>query len=338
MPVRSLDRFDPVYRYATTGKVQLTVHGLDQLKEVETLAGRLGVALPVHVQLDTGMSRGGCLADEATRVVEGVRASRRLTLAGLMTHFASAGTDEAFTLEQAQRFDHWLTNLGDRIDRRQVLTHLSATSGVFRSARHHGGLVRVGQGLFGYAPNDGGDGNELGRDAAKLEPALRWTTAVVHEAEIPAGWPVGYGSTWRPDRPTRIALLPVGYADGYPRSLGNTGSVTFSGMPYERRGGSDEPRPRAPRRRRHAPIVGRVSMDQITVDVTDVPSELTRPGMEVELISRDPAAPTSLPTLARTAGTVPHDLMCSIGSRVQRLYAFAPEMENEGPIARLGAG
>src|SRR5690606_32095015 len=92
MPVRSLDRFDPVYRYATTGRIHLTLHGLDQLRDVEQLAGRLGVPVPVHVQLDTGMSRGGCLPDEAKRLVEGVLASRRLTLAGLMTHFASAGS------------------------------------------------------------------------------------------------------------------------------------------------------------------------------------------------------------------------------------------------------
>lgn len=343
MPVRSLDRFDPVYRYATTGKVHFTLHGLDQLKEVEALAGRLGVALPVHVQLDTGMSRGGCLAPEAARIVEAVLASRRLTLAGLMTHFAAAGSDDAFTEEQARLFDEWLGSLDGRIDRRRVLIHVAATSAALRSAAHHRGMVRIGQGLFGYAPSgtvfQGGTySSQDDTTASTLEPTLRWTTPVAHETEIPAGWPVGYGSTWRATRPTRIALLPVGYADGYPRSLSNTGHVTFTGLGYDRRGDASGPPPHGPRRRHHAPVVGRVSMDQVTVDVTDVPRELTRPGMEVELISRDPAAPTHLPTLAATAGTVSHDLMCAVGARVHRAYSFAPEMEGDGPIARLGAG
>ncbi len=336
MPVRALDRFDPVYRFAAVGKVHLTVHGLDHLREVEQIAARLGVPVPVHVQLDTGMSRGGCLADEAMRVVEGVLESRRLTLAGLMTHFASAGSDDDFTREQTRLFDDWLTSLDGRYDPRKVAIHMAATSGVFRCRSLHRSMVRVGQGLFGYAPQgEGGTNPDAACDAA-VEPALRWTTSVVHEQEIPPGWPVGYGSTWRAARPSRIALLPVGYADGYPRSLSNAGHVTFTGVASDRRGA--EPRPVGPGVRRHAPLVGRVSMDQITVDVTDLPRELTRPGMEVELISRDPAAPTHLPTLAATAGTVPHDLMCAVGSRVERVYLFAPEMEAEGPIARLGAG
>jgi alanine racemase len=323
MPAWNLDRLDPVHRLAASGRLHLTLHGLEHAKAVEALAGRLGAPAPVHVQLDTGMSRGGCREEEATRVVEHVLNCRRLNLAGLMTHFSAAGTDEQTTREQAERFDAWVASLGDAAH--GARQHLCATSGVFRAAPYHAGMVRIGQGLFGYTPGTTEDpSNEFAREATKLEHALRWITSVVHEEEIPTGWPVGYGSIWRAQRPTRIAVVPVGYAAGYPRALGNGGTVAFTGEPFERRG-RPPGQPLAPPRPHFAPVVGRVSMDQITIDVTDVPRELTRPGMEVELLGRDPNAPHAMPAVAKAAATIPHDVMCGITERVQRVYRVTTE-------------
>ncbi|HPO93890.1 MAG TPA: alanine racemase C-terminal domain-containing protein, partial [Phycisphaerales bacterium] len=188
--------------------------------------------------------------------------------------------------------------------------------------------------------------------------------AAVHVQEIPTGWPVGYGSTWRAPkradgRNSRIALIPVGYADGYPRALGGAGEkrvnppqahavagaglygggpgfVGFTGRPFERRG-SAEPdlapldHDGSPLPVIYAPVVGRVSMDQITVDVTDVPDHYLRPAGsgagpdafgEVELYGRDRSAPNYLPRLAAAANSITHELLCRIHPRVERVYRY----------------
>jgi len=180
--------------------------------------------------------------------------------------------------------------------------------------------------------------------AARLQPAVRWTAPIVHVKEVPAGFPVGYGSTWRApargpgrSRPTRLALVPVGYADGYPRALGNVAKVGLTGRRWERSavgGGVDE----SSAKQVYAPVVGRVSMDQITVDVTDVPEEWCAVGMEVELAGRDRAAPHYLPRLAEQAGSVTHELLCRICPRVERVYKYPAAVGGASASGAEGRG
>jgi alanine racemase len=141
---------------------------------------------------------------------------------------------------------------------------------------------------------------------------------VAHAQWIDAGERVGYGGTFTAERRTRVALAPVGYADGYPLALSGRGVVRI--------GREDE--------LHEAPVIGRVSMDQITIDVTDVPSDLAGVGATVELIGTDRAAATHLPTVARIAGTVSHEILCRLGRRAPKRYASHREHAGTKVVTR----
>jgi alanine racemase len=217
---------------------------------------------------------------------------------------------------------------------------------VFRSSKYHGNLVRIGQSLYGFVGDDISDkkveesgengqatGPEFAREARELRSAVRWTSSIVQVKEIPEGSPVGYGSTWRAPRRTRLALIPVGYADGYPRALTNAGMVGLTGRAWEKLGGAGSAADESVLA--FAPVVGRVSMDQITVDVTDVPEHACRVGMEAELIGRDRRGANYLPRLSESAGTITHELLTRIGARVERVYRYpsAAGMEQASEIS-----
>lgn len=366
MPVHGVDRTDPLYRHAAAGRLHLALHSADQFQGVQEMAGRIGAPVPVHVQVDTGLTRGGVLPDQAAALVGQVVASPRIRLGGLMTHFSSPCCDDGFTREQARVFREFVEAIKPAVKAAveqggkavsnvaQMSLHAANSCAMFRSRAYHGTMVRVGQAVLGYCGHDvpGRERFEFRDEMERLEPAVRWLSSVVHVQEIDAGWPVGYGSTWRAParadgRRTRIALIPVGYADGYPRTLGGRGNggpgwVGFTGRLFERRGGGEGPADEAGRAPDgtqnlpmvYAPVVGRVSMDQITVDVTDVPDAYLRTGKvgaepvgpEVELYSRSPGTRNFLPALADAAGSITHELLCRIGPRVERTYRVPAAM------------
>jgi alanine racemase len=356
MPTRAIDRMDPLYRHASTGRIHLVVHDLDQLNSLTDMASRLGVSMPIHVQVDTGLARGGACPEHARTIVERAAAHGRMRLAGLMTHFASPATDEAFTREQSRLFREFIAGVkpmlrdavaGGRAEGGMEV-HAANSAATFRSAKFHGTMVRVGQALLGYCIEDAPHATpsptgaqmpawDFLEQAKELQPAARWTSSIVHIQQIPAGWPVGYGSTWRAPRTTRIALVPVGYADGFARSLGGgfgVGWIGLTGRPWERLGGAErddmgDAIPAAGRATGaqsgaviYAPVVGRVSMDQITIDVTDVPERFAQVGMEVELFGRDRAGRNYLPTQATSADTITHELLTRVSPRVERIYRY----------------
>ncbi|MBL8990799.1 MAG: alanine racemase [Phycisphaerae bacterium] len=325
MPVHHMERADALYRLASRSRLHLVVHNPTQAADLAALATRMGVTLPCHVQLDTGLSRGGCLGDQAERTAETIVNGSRLRLAGAMTHFSSPAADSEFTDEQARRFRLWIERVKPLLVRAAerghgpCAVHAANTAALLRSASLHGTMVRIGQGLYGYGLEDmASPGVQFARQASGLEPAVRWVSRIVHVQDVPAGWPVGYGKTFVTRRPSRIALVPVGYAAGLPISLGNVGTVGLTGRPWLRVPVSDASGAEADVV--FAPIVGRVSMDQITVDVTDLPERFGAVNAEVELVGRTRGAPNHLPTLARTAGTITHDLLSRIGAGVERHY------------------
>lgn len=313
MPIRGLKRDDRLYRAACRGQLHLTVHDAPNLESLVAIADGLGISLPVHLELDTGMSRGGVPIGQDRSQAGGLLARidehPRLRLAGIYTHFASADRDEALTRTQHDRFTRWLAARRDLVPP-ECLVHEASTFGVFRARTYHARMVRVGLALLGYAEGEFADPDEfeLRRFAARLRPALRWTSRVVQLKDVGRRATVGYRSTWRAKRPTRLALVPVGYADGYPLALSNKGVAGI-----ELPGGAIE----------HAPVVGRVSMDQLTLDVTDLPRDAVRLGTTVELISALADAPNALPALASSAGTISHELLCRLSPRVPRAYSVA---------------
>lgn len=351
MPTYSFDRNDALYRLAVRERLQFVLHSMAQAEELNALANKLGLTLPVHVQLDVGMSRGGCLPEEATALMRFVVNAQRLRLAGVMTHFSSPATDEPFTKEQAKFFRHWIDSvkplMAESIKKGHppCVVHAANTAATLRSHNLHGTMVRVGQGMFGYGGENWreADQPEFAAAAEKLEPAVRWLSRIVHVQEIPAGWPVGYDRTWVSQRPSKIAIVPVGYADGYPRALSNRGVVRLTGLEWDRPRtiGPLEERPNPGVAGKFARIVGRVSMDQITIDVTDCRQDLCRVGMEVEVVGADKDGPNHLPLIGALSSSITHELLCRISPHLERVYVASNDRaveEGIEPLAKVTPG
>ncbi|MBL8747021.1 MAG: alanine racemase, partial [Phycisphaerae bacterium] len=253
MPLHDLDRADVLYRSAARAQLHLTIHDTATLDAAVTITERLGLRLSVQLEVDTGMSRGGASLHEAGALLRRIIGHPRLVLTGVFNHFASADTDAAETRAQSESFSKWIAEHRRSIPSDAVL-HEANTFGTFRSSDYHRTMVRVGLALLGFAGEDFGDTAdvEFESEASRLTPAVRWMSQIVHVKEIAPGTPVGYGATWRASRPTRVGLVPVGYADGYPLALSNNAHV---GVMLSRG------------IKAFVPLIGRVSMDQVTVDL-----------------------------------------------------------------------
>jgi alanine racemase len=247
---------------------------------------------PIHVKIDTGMGRLGLNPDEWPALLETAGLDRRLMLEGLMTHLADADSaDPAYTDRQLERFQSALGRVAAS-GHKPPLIHMANSAGILMYPASHYSLVRPGIMLYGY--------HTLSRPRTGLDlhPVLTWHTTIAMIRSIPRGGCVGYNRTFTAPRASRIAVLPVGYADGYSRRLSNTGTVLIGG--------------------RHIPVVGRVSMDMTMVDVTDLPD--TKPGDPVVLLGSQGSASITATDIAVKLDTIPYEVLCSIGPRVPRLY------------------
>ncbi len=323
MPLEDIQRMDVLYRPFSEGRLHCVVHEKAHLDALHTIAERFGCIAPVHIDLDTGIHRGGMNQQEAQQALEIIAADPRLTLAGVMTHFAAADVDPLAAEAQLDAFNEFRLRHADLIPQRCV-AHASATHAALRHPKFHLDMVRIGMGWLGYGAEDLAPGDVL-QEAQELAPILRWTSRIIHFKTIETGESVGYGSTWTARRPSVIGLVPVGYADGYRFSWSNKGVVRVSceGQWYD------------------APVVGRVSMDQITIDVTKIADRgALRIGAEVELIGKDPATATHLPKLAAAGKTILHDVVCGLSPRIERHYAHAGDAPPPRPAAarRQAAG
>ena len=269
-------------------QLHFALHSPEQLQRLRSKASWLKIRLPVHVEIDTGMSRGGLLPAEAQALIKQAMSYPEIDLAGVFTHASSADTDSNVTLQQQQIFEAALAGLPTGVTR-----HLANTWATLSSKQCHNSMVRVGLGLWGY-PSEGNWA------MAGLKPITRWSSHFVHVKIVPKGSYVGYNRTFRTNRDTRIGIVPVGYADGYPLLLSNQGVVRVSPQNIP------------------ANLIGRVNMDQIMIDITDVPE--AQVGTPLELISNDPKAPNSMHTLAKLAQSHPYEMLCRISPRVMRKY------------------
>ena len=247
---------------------------------------------PIHVKIDTGMGRLGLNPDEWPALLETAGLDRRLMLEGLMTHLADADSaDPAYTNRQLERFHAALGRVAAS-GHKPPLIHIANSAGIMMYPASHYSLVRPGIMLYGYHTLS------RPRPGLVLRPVLTWHTTIAMIRSIPRGGCVGYNRTFTASRASRIAVLPVGYADGYSRRLSNTGTVLIGG--------------------RHIPVVGRVSMDMTMVDVTDLPD--ANPGDPVVLLGSQGSASITATDIAAKLDTIPYEVLCSIGPRVPRLY------------------
>ncbi|HUU59797.1 MAG TPA: alanine racemase [Phycisphaerae bacterium] len=246
----------------------------------------------VHVKVDTGMTRSGALPADVPALVGCIGETDGVNLTGMYTHFAAADeSDKGSAREQHRRFLSVVDacGLGG-----EVTLHAANSAAIIDLPETQLDMVRPGISAYGYQPSD-----EM-HNRLPLRPALRVWAPLMQVKDIPAGSGCGYGLTFTFDRPARVGLVPIGYGDGYFRSLSNRATMRIRGA--------------------DAPIRGRVSMDQVILDLTDVPGAAV--GDEVEIISPDPAAPHSVENLARLAGTIPYEITCRLtGPRIRRVAA-----------------
>ncbi|MGE0117065.1 MAG: alanine racemase [Dongiaceae bacterium] len=241
------------------------------------------------LHLDTGMARLGMPADELERLADDPPTLRRLRLTLVMSHFACADTpDHPLNLEQQHRFRRALERL--RLPK-AVRRSLAASSGIFLGPDCAFDLVRPGAALYGIAPVAGRPN--------PMRPVVRLQAKILQVRRVDAGSTVGYGATHRFARPVRLATIGVGYADGFMRALSNRGGAYIGD--------------------RRAPIVGRVSMDFVTIDITDIPEGEAEVGTLVDLIG--PRNPVD--TVATEAGTIGYEILTSLGHRYRRRYLSA---------------
>ena len=247
---------------------------------------------PIHLKIETGMGRLGFSPDELRPLLDSPLLQSALHVEGLMTHLADAdGTDTAFTERQLGAFHAILEQVRQR-GLTVPLVHTANSAAIVRFPEAHFSLVRPGIMLYGYHTLP------TSVPAPDLTPVLSLRSTIVQLRTIPRGGTVSYNGTFIATRPTRIAVLPIGYADGYSRRLSNRGSVLIQG--------------------RRAPIVGLVCMDMTMVDVTDIAP--VQVGETVTLIGQQGGASIWADEVADWIGTIPYEVLCGIGSRVPRLY------------------
>jgi len=269
--------------------VTLTIVSLGGLEAAARAAGELGMPAVVHVKVDTGMGRSGVLHDLAAELVARVRAEPAVKLTGLYTHFATADeADKSGALLQLDNFQAVIEACGGG---EGLTIHAANSAAAVDLPQSHFDMIRPGIAVYGYQPS-----GEM-QTVIPLQPCLRLKSIVMQTKELSAGSSVGYGLAYTFDRPSRVGLVPVGYADGYPRAISNRISMRI--------GGAD------------VPVCGRVAMDQVIVDLTDVPA--VRIGDEAEVISADPSAPHSVESIASLAGTIPYEITCRLGGRIRRV-------------------
>lgn len=273
------------------------IHSLEDVRAWDEIAGAgAGGAAAYHLKIDSGMGRLGTRAG-AEEIAAAVSACPRARLEGLMTHFASAADySSGQTEEQIRAFTAVQEGLAARGIRPEYV-HLSSSTPVAYGRREAWGrMVRPGHAIYGYvSPAVRGIGPQR---ALEVKPALSWKAAVLAVKDIPAGARVGYGGMFRAPAAMRIGVLAAGYADGIPHRLSNKGKVIAAG--------------------KAAPILGAVSMDLTTIDLTQAPE--LKPGDAVTLLGEEGGVRIDAQQIARVAGTISYSVLCGISARVKRVY------------------
>ena len=251
-------------------------------------------AAKIHIALDTGMSRiGFSCDDEAVETILKIAALPGIKIEGLFSHFARADeADERHSARQMKKYSYVAAKLEEAgLD--IPVKHIANSAATMRFPDYHHSMVRTGIIMYGLMPSD-----EMADELKALKPVLRLTSHVTYIKTLPAGVAISYGGTYKTKEESVIATIPVGYADGYPRSLSNKGYVLI--------------------RSRRAPIRGRVCMDQMMVDVTDIPDVAV--GDEVVLIGPQGEDSITAEELGKLSGRFNYELICDISMRVPRSY------------------
>jgi alanine racemase len=283
----------------------LTASSVEKMKQIEAAAKATGRTARVHLKIDTGMERIGVHYYSARPLLEAALRSEHCHVEGIYSHFANSDTaDLSHARKQLSRFEEVLDFYTDR-GVSPPLRHIANSGAILQMPESYMDMVRAGILLYGLFPSD-----EVPR-TLPIRPALTWKSRVVYFKVVKPGHPVGYGSTWEADEMTRVVTIPVGYGDGYCRALSNRSEVIIRGKRY--------------------PIIGRVCMDQMMVNIG---WETAYNGDDVVLLGEGEGQTITPEEMAGWAGTNPYEILTSINTRVPRVYlphnAFSPSPGGEG--------
>ena len=269
----------------------LAASSVDKLRAIDAHAAALGRTATVHLKIDTGMERIGVHWYNADKLLEASLTCRHVNVEGIFTHFANAdGPDLGHARLQLERF-HEVLRFYERRSLPTPLRHAASSGAILNLPESHLDLVRPGVLFYGAGPSAESPAT-IG-----VRQALRWVTRVVYFKVVQPGHPVSYGSTWTSAESTRVVTLPAGYGDGYIRAMSGKAEVIIHGKRY--------------------PVVGRICMDQIMVAIG---WDSAYNGDEVVLLGESGGTTISIEELAAWGGTIPHEVLTSINTRVPRVY------------------
>ena len=284
------DQYEDMIRY----EVRPATYTEEMAIEISKQAVKLNKTAYLHIKIDTGMGRiGFAVSDETADIIERISKLPNIKIEGMFTHFAKADEkDKSYTYQQHEKFV-WMKQALEERNLEIPYIDCDNSAGIidFPNMKHN--LARAGISLYGMYPSD-----EVNKDAISLKPALELISHISFVKNVEAGTSISYGGTFVAPKAMRIATIPVGYGDGYPRSLSNKGAVLIHG--------------------KRARILGIVCMDQFLVDVTDIPEAKFMD--EVVLVGKDQTETITIDELAELSGRFNYEFICCLGKRIPRVY------------------
>lgn len=286
--------FPDQYMEMLKHEIRMNIYTEEMAESISRMAAREGKTAYMHIKLDTGMSRLGFgINEQSAETIKRISKMPNVNMEGIFTHFTKADEkDKSFTKKQIQEFV-WMTERLKEKNVRFTYEHCSNSAGIIDVPEANFDIVRAGISTYGLYPSE-----EVDKTNVKLKPALALKSHVAFVKEIERGTPVSYGGTFVAKEKMKIATIPVGYADGYPRSLSNKGYVLIRG--------------------KKAPILGRVCMDQFMVDVTQI--EGVSFGDKVTMIGKDGNGILPVEVLSELSGRFNYEFVCDLGKRIPRVY------------------
>lgn len=286
--------FPDQYMEMLKHEIRMNIYTEEMAESISRMAAREGKTAYMHIKLDTGMSRLGFgINEQSVETIKRISKMPNVNMEGIFTHFTKADEkDKSFTKKQIQEFV-WMTERLKEKNVRFAYEHCSNSAGIIDVPEANFDIVRAGISTYGLYPSE-----EVDKTNVKLKPALALKSHVAFVKEIERGTPVSYGGTFVAKEKMKIATIPVGYADGYPRSLSNKGYVLIRG--------------------KKAPILGRVCMDQFMVDVTQI--EGVSFGDKVTMIGKDGNEILPVEVLSELSGRFNYEFVCDLGKRIPRVY------------------
>ncbi len=274
--------------------IRVNLYSIRQAEQMEAAAAKMNKKIMVHAKIDTGLSRLGFqVTEEAADEIARISRMPHIIVEGIFTHFAkSDAKDKTMANQQMEAF----SKMKKMLEERNVeipMIHCSNSAAIIDMPEANMSVVRAGISLYGMWPSD-----EVKKENIDLQPVMSLKSCIVFLKELEKGRTISYGATYETTRKQRIATVPVGYGDGYPRSLSNKGYVLIHG--------------------KKAPICGRICMDQFMVDVTDIPE--AQEGDLVTLVGKDHGAEITMEEIGDLSGRFNYEFACDLGKRIPRVY------------------